>query len=190
MQISEREKRANAFHIHEQAIRTFSTTGRLNFLDFDPNRIFIWRNPAASVIRIHLGELCAKEQDLRRVIDPKQKRDKRAGRSVRRSGVPACKIEANRPLTEGKEKCRESGARPDIAPLNFGIGKELENTREKENDDAQIKDPISRQRNDDSARQDGLHIMAETLEDTLNGEGDEQKEANAADHSKGKKALA
>ena len=56
----------------------------LDFLALDPDGVLVWFDMGAEVIRVNLGELRAEKKDLRGIINPKQERDERAGRAIRR----------------------------------------------------------------------------------------------------------
>jgi hypothetical protein len=45
--------------------------------------MLLWFNTGAISVRVHLSKLCAKEKDLRGVINPQKKSNQRAGRTIR-----------------------------------------------------------------------------------------------------------
>src|SRR3954462_1453327 len=62
-----------------------STFARMRLLYFrrrDRNGVLARLYVAPGLIGIHLGELGAEKQDLRRIINPKQQRDERAGGAI------------------------------------------------------------------------------------------------------------
>src|SRR5437868_7930979 len=123
-------------------------------------------NVAPCPVRIDLGELGPKKQDLRRIVHPQYQGNERAGCAVSRSSTSATQIKAECPLANGEKNCGHAGPNPHVAPADFGIGQEFENDREQQNNDREIEYPIGSECNYDSARENRLHLMTETLEET------------------------
>ena len=102
--------------------------GSLHFGPIDGDGVFVRHDARAEIVGVHLGELRAEEQNLRRIIDPKQEGDERTRRPVGRGGRPAAEVETERPFTE----CEEKGG--DDAPIQtsrqriFASGRTLKMT--------------------------------------------------------------
>src|SRR5206468_7273720 len=65
--------------------------------------MFFWCDHASVSVRINLGELSPKKQDLSGVIDPQQKSNQRTGRAIGRTGSPASEIKCEDELTQNEK---------------------------------------------------------------------------------------
>src|SRR6266850_8183218 len=63
-----------------------------------------WPELRAVMIGVHFGELGAEEKDLRRVVDPGQQHEKRAGRAVCRREAAAAQVQSDCKLAQREER--------------------------------------------------------------------------------------
>ena len=72
------------------------------------------RDPAD--VRVDPGELGAEQEDLRRVVDPHQQHDQRAGGAVARGDAALADVQADQRLADGEQQRGHRRADPDVAP--------------------------------------------------------------------------
>src|SRR5438552_13764970 len=86
--------------------------------------------PRAVATRVHLGELGADEQDLRRVVDPQQQHYERRGGPVDRGATRPSEIEGDEGLPQREEERGHRRTEPHVPPVHGRVGQHLEDEGE------------------------------------------------------------
>src|SRR6185503_5223928 len=152
-----------------------SPTARWRSSTIGPSTGYWWRFPKApEPERVLAREFRAEEEDLRRVIHPKQQRDDGAGRAEARGHGAAPQVEPDDGFPEREEDGREGGADPDVAPRERCFGEHLVDHGE-ERCDGRERDRRGRHREDPvGAAPDAARVALEHGEGRAHHEGDEQ----------------
>jgi hypothetical protein len=79
---------------------------------------------------VNASELRAKEDYLRRIINPDEHDDQRTHRAINGRNTASADVGSDQKLSDVEKHRRDESAEPDIAPRNFHIRQEFENYRE------------------------------------------------------------
>src|SRR5579884_494061 len=94
--------------------------------------------------RVHLRELGAEKENVRRPVNPHHQDDERSRRAICRSDGALAEVETEAEFADDEEERSEAGAEPDVAPCRMNVGKKSKDHREQNGDDEKRDEQLNR----------------------------------------------
>ena len=136
------------------------------------------------------GELGAEEEDLRRVVDPDEDDDQRAGGAEARGDAALADVQADQELADREQQRGDDRAEPDVVPLHVHARHELVDHREDERRQAEADDEVDDLQQHLPAAERRPPPLAERRDRGAEDERDHQQEGEAEDHAEREQARA